>query len=191
MKQKIGPVALVYPIPIAQIGVVAEERVNYTEVGDVAIAGLRPALLMISLHAKHFTNKTIQKTKVFSVNFPNRNILQQTDYCGIHSGNNVDKSQIFTTFFAGDPLIPLIDECPVNIECKVLEHVSIKQRDIYIAGVLETHIDEMLFTEKENGIALAPLTEFEPILYALDNEYYSLGERIGTGFKEGKELPER
>jgi hypothetical protein len=37
---------------------------------------------------------------------------------------------------------PLIDECPVSIECKVAEQVIIKNRHIFIAEVLEKFIDD-------------------------------------------------
>ncbi len=35
---------------------------------------------------------------------------------------------------------------------------------------------------------LADLTVLDPLIYALDNRYYKIGNPIGTGYQEGKAI---
>ncbi|MHA1213583.1 MAG: hypothetical protein ACTSSH_14140, partial [Candidatus Heimdallarchaeota archaeon] len=84
--------------------------------------------------------------------------------------------------------IPMIQECPVNIECKVLKEFSIQHRQIFVAEVIQTHVTEKFVTEQDGHKRIAEMTELDPIIYALDNKYYKIGEPIGIGYKESKKL---
>jgi flavin reductase (DIM6/NTAB) family NADH-FMN oxidoreductase RutF len=88
----------------------------------------------------------------------------------------------------GEHGAPIIEECPVNIECKVAETVTIKNRRIFIAEVLTTIIDQK-YTEKVNGkIRIADMAKLDPLIYSLDNKYYRIGEAIGEGYAEGRKI---
>ena len=50
---------------------------------------------------------------------PSENLVEKTDYCGIKSGKDVDKSTLFNNFYEKLETTPMIQECPVNMECKV------------------------------------------------------------------------
>lgn len=184
-KVKLGAVPLVYPIPIVLIGANTNGRANFTEVGDCAIMGIDPALVAISLSAAHHTTSGIDEGKAFSVNLPSTDLLSLTDYCGIVSGKNVDKSHLFTIFEGEHTAVPMIHECPVGLECRVQEIVQIKHRRIFIAEVLECYVSESFVETIDGKQRTAPLSELDPIIYALDNRYYRIGGVIGTGYQEG------
>ncbi len=185
MKISLGTIPLIYPVPIVLIGTYVDGSINYTEVGDVAIMGIGTPLVTISLNTNHHTTAGIKDTKFFSINIPNTEMMAKADYCGIHSGKNTDKSKLFSNS-KGPHGTPLIDECPVNLECKVIHDVTIKNRHIFIAEVMETFIDE-IYTEKVGSkTKIADMKKLNPLIYSLDNYYYSIGEIIGEGYKEGK-----
>ncbi|MFC2079053.1 flavin reductase family protein [Candidatus Bipolaricaulota bacterium] len=184
-KVKLGSVPLVYPIPIVLVGAEVDGRPNFTEVGDCAIMGIKPALVTVSLSATHHTTAGIDATMAFSVNLPSSQLLSQADYCGIVSGKDEDKSQLFTIFEGEHTGVPLIEECPVGLECRVVEIVQIKHRRIFIAEVLECFVSEQ-FVEMVDGVRrIADLSSLDPIIYALDNRYYRIGPPIGIGYQEG------
>ncbi|MBE0636320.1 flavin reductase family protein [Candidatus Bipolaricaulota bacterium] len=184
-KVKLGAVPLVYPIPIVLVGASVDGKPNFTEVGDCAVMGIKPALVTISLSASHHTTKGIDETGVFSINIPSTNMLSLADYCGIVSGRNVDKGTLFTTFLGDQTAAPLIQECPVGLECRVLEVVQVKHRRLFIAEVVECYVSSQ-FVESANGKETVPhLSKLDPIIYALDNRYYRIGDAIGTGYQEG------
>jgi len=184
-KIKLGAIPYLYPIPIVLVGADVDGRANYTEVGDCAVMGIRPALVAVSLGKDHHTTRGIDAHGAFSVNMPTRELLAVTDYCGIASGNDVDKSTLFESFPGEHTGAPLIRQCPVGLECRVKETVQIEHRRIFIAAVLECYVNEAFVTQDERGARVAELTHLDPILYALDNRYYSIGSPIGTGYREG------
>jgi len=46
----------------------------------------------------HYTPTAIKQNKSFSVNVPSRSIVEETDYCGIVSGESVDKAGLLSFF---------------------------------------------------------------------------------------------
>jgi len=189
MKVKLGETALVYPIPIVLAGANVDGMPNYVNLGDCGIMGLNPALVFVSLNFGHHTTRGILENQTFSVNMPTTDMLAKTDYCGIVSGRDVDKGALFETFYGELGTAPMIAECPVSLECEVVRGFDIEQRQIFIGRVVQAYADEAFVTETKGGRKkIAPLTELRPIMYALDNTYYSVGEKIGTGYQEGRKL---
>lgn len=182
------PLPLIYPIPIILAGAMVDGIPNYTCIGDTGLMGINPALLFISSHVNHHTNKGILDHQTFSINIPSTNLLPQTDYCGQTSGRDVNKSKLFTNFFGVLKTAPLIEECPVNIECRVVQEFSIQHRQIFIGEVAATHINEELILSEDGRRQLPDLAQLDPIIYSLDNHYYRIGNQIGTGYAEGQVL---
>jgi flavin reductase (DIM6/NTAB) family NADH-FMN oxidoreductase RutF len=55
-------------------------------------------------------------------------MVEVTDYCGIVSGKNNDKSRIFDLFYGKLKTIPMIKDCPLNMECKLVEIKTVGKR---------------------------------------------------------------
>jgi flavin reductase (DIM6/NTAB) family NADH-FMN oxidoreductase RutF len=188
MKVSLGPLPYVYPIPIILAGANVHGRPNYATLGDCGLMGINPPLVYISSHRDHYTNIGILENGTYSINFPSTRLLAVTDYCGIVSGRTVDKSQLLDTFYGDLGTAPMIRECPVNLECRVVKEFSIQHRQIFIGEVVQAYVDEEYVLERDGRRTVADLTRLDPILYALDNRYYRAGEPIGTGYAEGRAL---
>jgi len=184
-KVKLGAVPFVYPIPIVLVGSNVNGRDNFAEVGDCAVMGIDPALVAVSLSATHHTTSGIDECGAFSINLPSTQMLSQADCCGIASGKDVDKSRLFTVFEGEQTGVPMIQECPVGLECRVQEIVQIKHRRIFVAEVLECYVSEPFVETIDGKQRIADLSKLDPIIYALDNRYYRIGSAIGTGYHEG------
>jgi flavin reductase (DIM6/NTAB) family NADH-FMN oxidoreductase RutF len=191
MKIPIGKNPYVYPIPIALLGANVKGKPNYETVGDFGLMGINPALVCVSSHRDHYTNIGILENGTFSLNFPQTKMLTVTDYCGIVSGAEVDKSALFDNFYGELKTAPMIRECPVSLECRVLHEYSVLHRQMFIAEVNCAYADEEYVEEHNGKKQIADLTRLDPILYALDNRYYSIGQTIGVGYKEGRQLKDR
>jgi flavin reductase (DIM6/NTAB) family NADH-FMN oxidoreductase RutF len=83
----------------------------------------------------------VLKSNIFSVNIPSIDNVIKADYCGIISGAKEDKSEIFKTFY-GKTNAPMIEECPVNIECKVIKQFVLNGMEIFIGEVVNSYINE-------------------------------------------------
>ena len=152
--------------------------------------GIDPPLVYISLNEKQYTTGGVIAHQAFSINFPSTDMLAVTDYCGIVSGRDVDKSALFESFYGDLGTVPMIDACPVNLECEVVHAFQIEQRHVFVGRVVQAHIDEAFVVEQDGRKHVAGMTELDPILYGLDNRYYCIGEQIGVGYREGKALQE-
>jgi flavin reductase (DIM6/NTAB) family NADH-FMN oxidoreductase RutF len=187
-KVKFGKVALVYPIPIVLAGALVNNQPNFETLGDVGIMGISPPLVYISSGQDHHTNKGILEHGTFSINFPTTQLLAKTDYCGIASGNDVDKSNLFNIFYGDLKTAPMVRECPVNLECKVIKEFSIQHRQIFIADVVQSYVNEDYVIKTEEGLKIADMIKLDPIIYSLDNRYYKIGKIAGIGYQEGKKV---
>ena len=187
-KVKIGKYPIVYPVPIILAGALVNDKPNFETLGDVGIMGIDPAIVYISSGQSHYTNQGILDHGTYSINFPSSKLLEKTDYCGIVSGRDVDKSKLFNVFFGELRTAPLIDECPVNLECKVIKEFSIKHRQIFVGEVIQTYINEEYVMSIEGKHKIADMRKLDPIIYALDNQYYQIGKSIGIGYREGRKL---
>ena len=82
----------------------------------------------------------------------------------------------------------MIRECPVNLECKVIKEFSIKHRQVFVGEVVQAYVNEEFVIEKEGRKVIVDMRKLDPIIYALDNRYYKIGEPIGIGYQESKKL---
>lgn len=185
------PLPLIYPIPIILAGANVNGIPNYVTIGDVGLMGINPPLVFISSHVNHHTNIGILENNTYSINIPTTELLDKTDYCGLVSGSDIDKSALFTNFYGVLDNAPMIEECPVNIECRVVKEFSIQHRQIFVGEVVTTHINEEMLIVHNDQKMVADLTKLDPIIYALDNRYYRIGEPIGTGYEEGQQILNR
>ena len=92
---------------------------------------------------------------------------------------------MFNTFYGQLGSTPMIEECPVNIECEVIKEFSIQHRQIFIGEVVMTYVNDEHVIEIDGQKRIAEMSKLDPIIYALDNQYYKIGKPIGVGYQEG------
>ena len=177
-KQTWKPGNMLYPLPAVLI-TVADKQGN-SNIFTVAWAGTicsDPAMVSISVRPSRYSYHMIQETGEFVINLTTRDLAFATDYCGVKSGRDVDKFKelgLHTT--AADKVCaPLLEESPVNMECKVTQVQHLGTHDMFIAEVVSVHADEKYMDE--NG--KFSLEKADPIAYS-HGTYYTLGEKLGT-----------
>jgi flavin reductase (DIM6/NTAB) family NADH-FMN oxidoreductase RutF len=182
MKKEIGAKNCLYPLPIVLVGALVEGKPNYLTMAHVGIAD--PSSVSLSMNKKHYTNIGIRENKCFSVNIPKEDMVKVTDYCGIVSGKDEDKSVLFKTFYGKLGAAPMIEECPVSMECELIDTVDMPNHDLFIGKVVATYCDEEVMTD-----AAVDFSKLHPILFAMtDRNYYCLGEKLAKGWTIGKEF---
>lgn len=183
MKKLIDNNAFLYPMPTVLVGSMVNEKPNFMTVGWVSRVNYQPPMMGIAL-GPHLTNQGIIENKVFSINIPNISLMEKTDYCGIFSGNKVDKSRIFDVFYGSLAKAPLIGECPVSMACRLHETVKLPSNTLFIGEIVEAYCDEACLTDGNPDIRkIRPFTLTMP-----DNNYWSIGETAGKAWKVGLKL---
>lgn len=181
-KVQIRNMPLVYPLPAVLMGTMVNGVTNYTTLGNCGIVSVSPAVLYVSSGKEHHGNRGVHESMRFSVNVPSASMAVKTDYCGIVSGRDVDKSKLFETFFGKHPAIPMIKECPINLACEVLTVVPVFDMEVFIGAVVETYVDQDCFC----GDWL-DTKKIDPLIYCMDNRYWGIGSEVGRGFEDGKQ----
>jgi flavin reductase (DIM6/NTAB) family NADH-FMN oxidoreductase RutF len=190
MKKEIKPYRPVYPSPAALItSIDAKGRANIITLGEVFNISIRePVILGIAIRPATYSHGLISETKEFVINLPTARILEKVDRCGMVSGRTCkDKFLEFglTPIASTKVKPPCIDECPVNIECELIERITVGDHDLFLGKALAMRVDAEKLDAKDNIIIGA----LEPIIY-FTGEYWSIGERIGDlGFTAKNRAP--
>lgn len=140
------------PVPVVLItSRNSEGKENVFTVAWTGTICTKPPMLSISIRPERLSYEYIKETMEFTVNLPTRKLTRETDYCGVRSGrtNNKIEEMKFTMKEGKEVKSPYIDECPVNIECKVKDIIPLGTHDLFLAEVLCSHIDSKLLDENE------------------------------------------
>ncbi len=182
MKVSLGSKMCLYPSLTVLVGALLNDRPNYITIAHVGILDF--STISLGINRSHFTNAGIQAHGTFSINIPSETMVMETDYCGMVSGRNVDKSALFEHFYGKLNTAPMIRGCPLNMECRLVQTVSMPRHDVFIGEVVETYCDEACIT----GGAI-DYTKLQPILFTMaDRSYWRLGERLAAAWSIGKEF---
>ncbi|WP_269848686.1 flavin reductase family protein [Methanosarcina horonobensis] len=120
-KIKIDNNVFVYPMPVTLLGANLKGKANFMALGWVSRVNANPPMLGVGVHKSHYTPEGIMENRSFSVNFPHSEMVKKTDYCGLVSGEKVDKSGLFEVFYGELETAPMIKECTLNLECRLIE----------------------------------------------------------------------
>ncbi|MEE8373450.1 MAG: flavin reductase family protein [Dehalococcoidia bacterium] len=182
MKAELGAVNCLYPMPTTLIGANVNGKPNYITIAHVGI--MDPGAVSLGMGKAHYTNAGIKESGTFSVNIPSVSMVRETDYCGLVSGRHADKSTLFEAFYGKLGTAPMIMECPVSMECKLIQTVDFPKHDVFIGEVVATYCDEECLTD-----GVVDTAKVQPILFVMnDRGYYRLGERFAGAWSIGKEL---
>lgn len=179
------PGTMLYPLPAVMVSCRNNEGIN--NILTVAWTGIictNPAMLYISVRPERHSYNMIKDTGEFVINIPNRKLAFATDFCGVKSGRDIDKFAHLKLTPAKSNLVaaPFIDECPVNLECKVKEIVKLGSHDMFIAEILCVNVDEGLLDSKGK----LQLNKADLICYT-HGEYRTLADSMGSfGFSVRK-----
>jgi len=185
VKAEIGAKNCLYPMPTTLVGALVEGKPNYVTIAHVGI--MDPGSVSLGMNKMHFTNVGIRVNGTFSVNIPSVKMVEKTDYCGLVSGKQLDKAGLFKTFFGKLRTAPMIEECPINMECKLTRTFDFHSHDIFIGEVVETYCDEGVLTD-----GIVDLAKVDPILFAMnDRSYWKLGGRFAKAWSIGNKLKDR
>jgi flavin reductase (DIM6/NTAB) family NADH-FMN oxidoreductase RutF len=144
-KEMIGKMS-VGPSPAVIAGAFVNGKSNYLTLGACGIMSVNPPLYYVSLNKAHFTNTGIKENGYFSVNIPSAELALKTDYVGLVSGRDTDKSIVFSQFLGSVEKAPMIKECPVNILCKVINVVDLPNNEVFIGDIVETYVNKECLT---------------------------------------------
>ncbi|MBN1365509.1 MAG: flavin reductase family protein [Syntrophaceae bacterium] len=186
-KNEIGPRTFIYPMPVTLVGANVNGKPNFTTIGYCGAINHNPPMISVGINQKHYIRIGMNQNKTFSVNIPSSDMVKITDYCGVVSGHKVDKSQIFEVFNGKLENAPMIAECPLNLECKVVQTILYPMQEVFIGEVIAAYAEDKFLT---NG--LPDIKKMKALVFSMhDNNYWTIGENIGKAWSIGNELKDK
>lgn len=172
------PIAL----PICLLGANVEGKPNYCTIAWFTMMDDEPPTIGLVTGKARRTKDGILENRTFSVNLPSADMAVPVDYVGITSGRQEDKSGVFRSFYGKLKTAPMVEECPLTMECELKRVVEFEGTDLIIGEIVEVHADERAYHGNEPD----PIV-LDPLMYLSSAAtYHRLGERVSDAFKAGK-----
>jgi flavin reductase (DIM6/NTAB) family NADH-FMN oxidoreductase RutF len=165
-----------YPLPPCLITCGPVEKPNIITLTWAGSLCSEPPIMGISIRPSRHSHPLVKQAGEFAINLPTADMLRAVDWCGNFSGQDHDK-------FAEMGLTPtrahvigtvLIAECPVNLECQVVQTVHLGSHDLFLGKVVAAHIEASLLTDKGE----IDLDKAAPLAYG-GHAYWTLGQFVG------------
>jgi flavin reductase (DIM6/NTAB) family NADH-FMN oxidoreductase RutF len=188
-KVELPPDRLMYPRPTLLVGSNVDGKANFMAVAGGGVVCAEPPMIGVPIRHRAYTLKGVRQNMTFSINTPSVDLVKEADFCGITSGADVDKVKIcrFKVFYGHLKTVPLIEQCPVNLECRVVQILTLDSHCFVIGQVEGTYLSEDCLTDGKPDV-----DKIRPIIFDITfRRYFAFGEVIAEAYKAGLELKER
>ena len=182
-KKEFEPQPWLFPCPTVLIGTVCDGKPNIATYAWSGVGGGEPPVVTVAVRHQRHTLKGIYQNRAFSVNVPTEDFLVETDYCGTVSGRDTDKIKDcgFTVFYGTLKTTPLIEECPVNLECEVMHILDVGLHALVVGKVISTRVTGFCLTDGMPDISKIYSRGKPP-------RYNGIGKVIGEPFVTSKDM---
>ena len=182
--QDTGPVPILAAYPVVIVGSLVNDKPNFATVAWTGVAASNPPTISIALQHHRYSLKGIRQNMAFSVNIPSVDLIKETDYCGLVSGAKFDKVKDcgFVLFYGKSDTAPLIEQCPINHVCEVVQILDLGSHELIIGRIIETYVSKECMTDGR-----ADDKKVNPIFFTY-GKYSLLGKSVGDTFRVGRSI---
>lgn len=142
--------ARIKPMPNTIVSCRKDGHDNALAVGVASVASIDPVMVMIGIIPSRFSYDMVKDTGKFVVNIPTKEFSEKYMYLGTVSGRDEDKLASINTTDADIIDAPILTDCPVNIECSVVDSIQPGSHELFIGKVEKVHCDEEYLTEEND-----------------------------------------
>ncbi len=151
------PGTMIYPVPAVMVSCGTEEDgYNIITIAWTGTICSDPAMCYISIRPERHSFDIIKKNGNFVINLTTKDLAKVTDWCGVKSGRDFNKFKEtgLTPIKASKVSSPLIEECPINIECVVTEIKELGTHHMFLAEVVAVNASKEYLDEETNALDL-------------------------------------
>ncbi len=147
MPKKSFPLSKVYgllePGPVVMVSTAGRKKANIMTMSWYTMMEFEPPMVGCVISNRNYTFDILKSTKEGVINIPTLELAEKVVGCGNSSGRKTDKFKVFglTQVTASRVKAPLIGECYVNLECKVVDDKMVDKYNFFILEVLKAWID--------------------------------------------------
>lgn len=125
---------------------------NALAVGYAGNCSFDPPMVMVGIVPSRYSYHMVKETGVFVVNLVPESLREQYAYLGSHSGRDENKLEKLGLKIGDGEKVnaPLLLDCPVNIECSVVDSIKTGSHEMFIGKVEYVHANEELLDADGN-----------------------------------------
>lgn len=134
---------LLEPGPVVLVATAREGRTNIMTLSWHTMLEFEPPLVGCVISNSNYTFDLLKATKECVINIPTVELSKQVVDCGNCSGRTTDKFKAFglTPTAASCVDAPLIGECYVNLECRLVDEMMVAKYNLFVLEVVKAWID--------------------------------------------------
>ncbi len=169
---------LLNPAPPVLVSCGDMEHPNMITIAWTGTICTQPSMVSISVRPERHSYKQIVESGQFVINLPTESLVRAIDWCGVRSGRDYDKFAEMGLHATPSQVLegcPVLEESPVNLECKVTQIIPLGTHDLILAEVVAVNVDESLLDES-GKLCL----ERANLIVFSHGEYITLGKTLGT-----------
>lgn len=113
----------------------------------------------------------------FTVNIPSVKYIREADFTGVASGKNIDKFAATKLTAVKSEIVnaPYVKEFPLNLICKLKQHIELGVHTMFIGEVLDVLVDAEACDES----GTPDIKKVNPFIFdSASRAYYSIGDRL-------------
>ena len=178
MKVDFKPGTMIYPLPAVLVTCGrGPEDWNIITIAWTGTLCSNPPMCYVSVRPERHSHQLLMRDMEFVINLTTTSMARATDWCGVRSGRDYNKfaETGLTPGRASVVSAPIIEESPLNIECRVREVLKLGSHDMFVADVVNIRADAARLSQETGKFDLA---SSDPLVY-LHGHYYGLGQPIG------------
>ena len=145
-KQTWKPGNMLYPLPAVMVS--TADKAGNSNILTIAWTGTvctNPPMAYISVRPERYSYHMIRESGEFVINLTTKKLARAADYCGVRSGKDVDKwKECHLTRGTASTLkyAPVIEESPVQIECRVKSIQELGSHHMFLAEVTAVQVEQ-------------------------------------------------
>ena len=188
MKRSLGAKTLIVPTPTWIVGSYDKQgKPNGMTAAWGGICCSDPPCVAVSLRKATYSYGSLIERKAFTVSVPSQGHVKEADYFGLVSGRETDKFAATGLTPVRSDLVdaPYVQECPLVLECKILQVFELGLHTQFVGQILDVKADE----EVLDDAGMPDILKVLPIIFSPGNRvYYGIGASLGHAFAVGKEI---
>ena len=187
MLKDLGVKPYVFPMPVLLIATYGED--GTVDVMNMAWGGIcAENMVALNISEDHKTTENIRKRGAFTLSVADIPHIAEADFFGIATGNKMgDKFERsgLTAVKSKHVDAPVVTECPLTLECKVVQMGEEKSGYRVLGEIVNVLADEKVLDDR-GKINPKKLNAF--VFDQMGSGYYAIGEKVGQAWQSGAPL---
>ncbi|MEA4895799.1 MAG: flavin reductase family protein [Oscillospiraceae bacterium] len=123
---------------------------NVLAVGYCCNCSFDPPMVMVGIVPSRYSHHIIKESGCFVVNLVDKSYKETFDYMGSHSKRDGDKLSDMNLRLQSGVAVnaPILPDCPVNIECTVVDSIVTGSHEMFVGKIEYVHADADITDDK-------------------------------------------